>query len=176
MNTIPSRLAALLAVALAAACSSTAGPTPSSPLAGHSRKAVIEAAHAVLANRFGYFRSVDREAGRLVTSPITVGPTRFFADVRITGESPPILDVEIITEVMGFDDDDLVVVWKPVERNESTQKTEGHVVEEITARLENRKPNLPSLDDLEPPPEALPEPPSEPSGGQQDPRGPDQRS
>ncbi len=173
MNTTLTRLAAIgFIVVLAAGCRSTPARTPSSPLAGHSREAVIEAAHWVLTHRFGYFRSVDREAGRLITSPITVGPTRFFADVRVTGEAPPVLDVEIITEVMGFDDDDLIVVWKPVERNESTQKTEGLVVEEITARLENREPNLPNLDDLEPPAEALPEPPGAGSGS----GGADQRS
>lgn len=114
------------------------------------RTKVFNAAREVLRKRFGTFSVADEAAGKLVTTPhqpYAASNSRYLISVAVSEDEPPRIDIEVAAEVLSFNGQQ--VSWTRVPRGEKEQQVEGYVLEEIRAKLEDREPDLPSLEELD---------------------------
>jgi len=129
-------------------------------LPDYDRKQVFAAARTILQKRFNGFRQVDEGRGLLVTDfkepPSPAPNSRFFARVEVAplGDGTE-MTVRVVTETLSFRA--MPAVWLDAGRVEGVQETEGYIVEEIRALLEDREPDIPGDPDETPP--------AKPSGG-----------
>jgi hypothetical protein len=117
-------------------------------LPAFDQKQAFSAARAVLQDRFQGLRRLDPERGLLISdyksSPAPAVSARFYARVEVGQDGQGAsLHVRVVTEQLAFED--MQVVWVETGRNASVETVEGYIVEEIKARLEGRKPDLPEL-------------------------------
>jgi hypothetical protein len=122
-------------------------------LPDYDRKQVFAAARTILQKRFNGFRELDESRGLLVTDfkepPSPASNSRFFARVEIAplGDGAEIA-VRVVVETLSFHD--MQVVWLDAGRVKGVEETEGMIVEEIRAHLEDREPDLPAGPDATP--------------------------